>query len=168
MKKLLLSVCTAAIAGALALAPSAHAVPVTDDEGITTIRLYSENRGLARIDNNEPGPDNSDLVHRELALSWTRSGPVIGVSYSQAEIVAFNEEAKVDIRLTNIQESIPGGIIFMTGLSELAIGSYPGPGWTETFAVIGGTGKYAGARGTAKKTLLEDGKTFEVDITLLP
>ena len=104
MKKLFLKLSVALAASSLVIAPAAHAVPETDDDGVTTIVLYYENRSLAYIDNNAPGPDNSDLVHRELALSWTRSGPVIGVSYSQAEIVAFNEAAQVDVRVTNTQK----------------------------------------------------------------
>ena len=53
-------------------------------------------------------------------------------------------------------------------MSKLAIGTLPQPGWTDTYAVVGGTGKFAGARGTERLTLLEDGMTYKVVITLLP
>jgi len=129
--------------------------------------LYAENRGIARIDNNMPGPDNSDLVHRELALSTTLKGAVIGVSYSQSEIIAYNPEAKTDMRRVDVENSLPGGWLFIRGMSKLPIGSVPQPGWTDTYAVIGGTGKYAGARGFERLSLLEDGKTYKVAITLL-
>jgi hypothetical protein len=52
-------------------------------------------------------------------------------------------------------------------MSKLPIGTLPQPGWTDTYAVIGGTGKYAGARGSERLTLLEDGKTYKVVITLI-
>ncbi len=158
------------IAGAAAMltAPAANAAPSADKKAATTLVLYAENRGIARIENNAPGPDNSDLVHRELALSYTLKGPVIGVAYSQAEIVAYNPVAKTDIRRVDIENQLPGGWMFIAGMSKLAIGSLPQPGWTDTYAVIGGTGKYAGARGTERLTLLEDGTTYKVVITLLP
>lgn len=149
-------------------APAANAAPSGDKNAATTLVLYAENRGIARIENNAAGPDNSDLVHRELALSYTLKGPVIGVAYSQSEIVAYNPVAKTDVRRVDVERSLPGGWLFMAGMSKLAIGSLPQPGWTDTYAVIGGTGKYAGARGTERLTLLEDGKTYKVVITLLP
>jgi len=167
--------CVAAVAlsmlagpAAVFIAPAGHAAPAADKRAATTIVLYAENRGIARIENNAPGPDNSDLVHRELALSFTLKGPVIGVTYSQAEIVAYNPVAKPDIRRVDTEKSLPGGWLFTTGMSKLAIGTLPQPGWTDTYAVIGGTGKYAGARGTERLTLLEDGVTYKVVITLLP
>ncbi len=148
------------------VAPVASAATASVDHA-KTIVLFAENRGIARIENNAAGPDNGDLVHRELALSRTRAGAVIGVAYSQSEIVAYNPEAKIDVRRVDIQDSLPGGQLFITGTSKLAIGSVPQPGWTDTYAVVGGTGKYAGARGTERLTLLEDGKTFKLVITLL-
>ena len=148
------------------VAPAASAATASVDHA-KTIVLFAENRGIARVDNNAAGPDNGDLVHRELALSRTRAGAVIGVAYSQSEIVAYNPEAKIDVRRVDIQDSLPGGQLFITGTSKLAIGSVPQPGWTDTYAVVGGTGKYAGARGTERLTLLEDGKTFKLVITLL-
>lgn len=158
------------LAGTAAMfsAPAANAAPSADKKAATTLVLYAENRGIARIDNNAVGPDNSDLVHRELALSFTLKGPVIGVTYSQAEIVAYNPVAKIDIRRVETQKSLPGGLLFTAGISKLAIGTLPQPGWTDTYAVIGGTGKYAGARGSERLTLLEDGKTYKVVIALLP
>ena len=128
--------------------------------------LFAENRGIARLDNNATGPSNGDLVHRELALSRTLSGAVIGVSYSQSEIVAYNPEAKTDIRRVDVEDSLPGGWLFIRGMSKLPIGSLPQAGWTDTYAVIGGTGTYAGVHGYERLTLLPDGKTFKCVFTL--
>lgn len=161
--RLIVSVASAA----LLVIPAASGAAAANHGGTTTIVLFAENRNLSRIDDNQPGPDDGDLVHRELALSLTRGGPVIGVTYAQSEIVAFNRDAKVDIRRVDTQKKLPGGTLFTTGLSQLSIGTIPQPGWTDNYAVIGGTGKYAGARGTEKLTLLEDGKTFKVVITLV-
>jgi hypothetical protein len=156
-----------ALVACIAGAPVVNAAPSTGPKGSTTMVLYAENRGIARIENNTQGPDNGDLVHRELALSKTLKGAVIGVSYSQSEIIAYNPEAKTDMRRVDIETSLPGGWMFFRGMSKLPIGSLPQPGWTDTYAVIGGTGKYAGARGYERLTLLEDGKTYKLAITLL-
>lgn len=156
---------TLAIAAALLLvAPAARAA---DSGGTRTITFYAETRSLARVDANQPGADNGDLVHREFAMSRTRGGPVIGVTYSQSVVVAYNPESKVDVRRVETEKVLPGGELYTSGLSQLAIGTIPQPGWTDVYAIVGGTGKYMGARGTERLTLLEDGKTFKVVITLL-
>jgi len=146
--------------------PVVHAVSMAAPKGATTLVLFAENRGIARLDNNAQGPSNGDLVHRELALSRTLGGDVIGVSYSQSEIVAYNPEAKTDIRRVDVEDSLPGGWLFIRGMTKLPIGSVPQAGWTDTYAVVGGTGIYAGVHGYERLTLLADGKTFKVVLTL--
>jgi len=172
MKRLVLTVGALAVASAL-LAPSvtsvANAAPGADPKKPIKVVLYAENRGIARVDNNASGAlEHGDSVNRELAISRTPGGKVIGVSYSQAEIVAYNPEAKVDVRRVQIINQLPGGDLITEGLSSLAIGSVPGPGWTDTYAIIGGTGKYAGVRGTEQLTLMADGKTFKKVLTIFP
>jgi hypothetical protein len=157
---------TTAAALVVLSSPLANAFPTAAPKGATTLVLFAENRGIARLDNNAQGPSNGDLVHRELALSRTLSGEVIGVSYSQAEIVAYNPEAKTDVRRVDVEDSLPGGWLFIRGMSTLPIGSLPQAGWTDTYAVIGGTGIYAGVHGYERLTLLADGKTFRVVFTL--
>ena len=164
MLKTAIRVCLAVAASTVLIAPAASAAPTS---GGTTFVLYAENRGIARIDNNAPGPDNGDLVHRELALSRTLKGPVIGVTYSQSEVVAYNPESKIDVRAVDLEDSLPGGWIFYKGVTQLPIGTLPQSGWTSTYAIIGGTGKFADARGIKRLTLLADGITFKAVITLV-
>lgn len=156
--------CLAVAASTILLAPATSAAPSSSG---TTFVLYAENRGIARIENNAQGPDNGDLVHRELALSRTLKGPVIGVSYTQSEIIAYNPESKIDVRAVDIEDSLPGGWIFYKGVTQLPIGTLPQPGWTATYAIIGGTGKFADARGIKRLTLLADGITFKAVISLI-
>lgn len=172
MKRLTLTV-GALAAGCALLAASvpsvANAAPGADPKKPTKVVLYAENRGIARVDNNASGAlEHGDSVNRELAISQTPGGKVIGVSYSQAEIVAYNPEAKVDVRRVHVINQLPGGDLITEGLSNLPIGSVPGPGWKDTYAIIGGTGKYAGVRGTEQLTLMADGKTFKKVLTLFP
>jgi hypothetical protein len=123
--------------------------------------MFSEGRGLSYVDDNAPGIDQGDLFARENALSFTLGGPVIGVSYSQGEVIAHDPEANSDVRRVFIENLLPKGRIYMMGVSELQRGTVPKPGWVNSYAIIGGTGKYAGARGTMSLVLLPDGKTFK-------
>jgi hypothetical protein len=122
---------------------------------------YSENKGLVRVDTSAAGIDHGDLFHREDAISSKLNGPVIGVSYSQAEVISHNPEANTDVRRVLIQILLPKGRMYFTGISELGRGSLPAPGWTNVYAILGGTGIYAGARGTMTTRLLPDGKNWK-------
>ena len=146
----------------------AVAAPRSDETTVTTLVFYAENRGVARIDNDADGTlEHGDILHRELALSRTRTGEIVGVSYTQSEIIAYKPEAGVDIRRVNSQKQLPGGDLIIIGLSSLPVGTVPQPGWQETYAIVGGTGKYEGARGSEKLTLLEDGKTFKLVLRII-
>jgi hypothetical protein len=164
MLRTTIRICLAVTAASILVASAASAAP---GSGETTLVLYAENRSLARVDINATGPDNGDYTHRELALSRTLKGPVIGVSYAQAVIVAYNPEAKVDTRAVDIEDVLPGGVLFYKGITKLQIGTVPQPGWTADYAVTGGTGKYKNARGIKRMTLLADGITFKSVITFV-
>ena len=129
--------------------------------------LFAETVGLTRIDNNTPGESDGDMVYRENALSKTLGGPVIGVAFTQSEVEEFNVEAKIDTRSVREEIQLPGGKIFAMGITRLSLGTLPPPGWHDTYAIIGGTGKYAGVRGTIRHTELQDGKTFKTLYTFL-
>ena len=127
--------------------------------------FYVENRSLVQVDSNEQGIGNGDLFHRELAIAKKINGPVIGVSYSQAEIVSNNPEKNADIRRVLIQNMLPKGESYFLGLTQIDRGNLPPPGWTDTYAIVGGTGMYAGARGTMNLELLADRKSWKSTMT---
>ena len=123
--------------------------------------MYSENRSLVQVDTNEEGLDHGDLFLREDAISARLNGPVVGVSYSQAEVIAHNPDSNIDVRRVFIEVFLPKGRMYFMGTSELDRGTIPDPGWSNVYAILGGTGIYAGARGTMKTTLLPDGKSWK-------
>jgi hypothetical protein len=127
--------------------------------------MYSETKSLVRVDTNAPGVDHGDLFHREDALSRKLNGPVIGVSYSQAEVISHNPASNVDVRRVIIESILPKGRMFFIGTSELVLGTTPPSGWTNSYAITGGTGIYAGARGTMSLELLADGKSWKSTTT---
>jgi hypothetical protein len=138
-------------------APVAQSAP-RDEEQVLV--LYSENRGLHVFDDNVTGIDHGDLFARENAISLTYGGPVVGVSYSQGEIIAHDPANNTDVRRVFIQTLLPKGRLFGMSISELDRGAVPEPGWVNSYAIVGGTGKYAGARGEMTLVLMPDGNTF--------
>jgi len=157
----LVALVAATAAVALTMTSGAVASAAPRDSDITLV-TYSKTVGFDTVDGNEAGIDHGDLFHREKAVSRTPGGAVIGVSYSQAEIVSYNVQDNVDVRRVQVQTRLPKGQVFAIGITELKRGETPEPGWTDTYAVIGGTGKYAGARGTKSLLLLPDRQTFKV------
>lgn len=125
--------------------------------------LYSENVALDLVDTSKPGIDHGDLFHRTLTLSRTLGGPVIGTGYTQGEVI-FHDTNR-DIRRVMLQAFLPKGNLFLIGTSDLPLGALPEPGWTNSYAIIGGTGIYAGANGTMTAVLLADGKSFKNTLT---
>jgi hypothetical protein len=149
----------AAIATSIAILIATPTVATAHEPKPKRLVLYSENVTLDLIDTSKPGIDHGDLFHRKLNLSKTLGGKVIGVGYTQGEVIAFDD--KRDIRRVMLQAFLPGGNLFLTGTSDLPIGTIPEPGWVNTYAITGGTGKYAGATGTMTAVLLTDGKSFK-------
>lgn len=147
-----------AIAASVALLLANPSVVSAHEAKPTKLVLFSENVSLDLVDTSREGIDHGDLFHRKLNLSRTRGGNVIGVGYTQGEVIAFDD--KRDIRRVFLQAFLPKGTLFLAGTSDLAIGTTPEPGWTNNYAIIGGTGKFAGATGTMIAVLLADGKSF--------
>ena len=141
----------------VSVAPMVQAAPKGKEQVLV---LYSENRGLHVFDDNTSGIDHGDLFARENAISLTYGGPVVGVSYSQGEIIAHDPVNNTDVRRVFIQTLLPKGRLFGMSISELDRGAVPEPGWVNSYAIVGGTGKYAGARGEMTLILMPDGKTF--------
>jgi hypothetical protein len=137
---------------------SISAAPNSETKVVVT---YSVNKSLVLVDTSKTRIDHGDLFYREDAISMKLGGPVIGVSYSQAEVISFNRETNVDVRRVFIQVLVPKGRMYFEGITELGLGTTPAPGWTNVYAILGGTGIYAGARGTMTTRLLPDGKNWK-------
>ncbi len=171
MKRMTLSFGVLAAAGLFlvgaAISP-AVAAPKSDKAKVTTLVTYTDNRSRVQVDYDSDGKlELGDIIDYEYAISLTPGGETIGVSYSQGDVIAYKPESGINIRRVEIQKQLPGGDLFLVGLSVLPAGTSPQPGWSANYAVIGGTGKYEGARGSDKYTLLEDGRTFKSVLRLI-
>jgi len=146
-----------------AITPTAMGMQMTQERKVPKKEVfYAENRSFVFFDNNQPGIDVKDFVHRELAISKTLNGPVMGVKYMQIEVIGYNLVTDSDIRLVNSQIQLPGGWIYLQGVSRKSAAEEIKPGRKDSFTIIGGSGKYLGATGIERSTLLPDGKTFKV------
>lgn len=153
----------AAVACAAAMTLATPNLALAHDAKPKRLVLYSQNTSLDLVDGSKPGTDHGDLFHRTLTLSRTLGGPVIGTGYTQGEVI-FHDNSR-DIRRVMLQAFLPKGNLFLVGTSDLPLGALPEPGWTNTYAIIGGTGRYAGAVGTMTAVLLPDGKSFKNTLT---
>lgn len=153
----------AAVVCAIALSLTTPGVATAHEAKPKKLVLYSQNTALDLVDTGNPGTDHGDLFHRKLTLSRTLGGPVIGTGYTQGEVISFDNNR--DIRRVMLQAFLPKGNLFLVGTSDLPLGALPEPGWTNTYAIMGGTGRYAGAVGTMTAVLLADGKSFKNTLT---
>jgi hypothetical protein len=146
----------------------AVAAPKSDKGKVTTLVTYTDNRSRTQVDYDSDGSlELGDIIDYEYSISLTPGGETIGVSYSQGDVIAYKPESGMNTRRVEIQKKLPGGDVFLIGLSVLPAGTSPQPGWQASYAIIGGTGKYEGARGSDTYTLLPDGRTFESVMRLL-
>jgi hypothetical protein len=81
-----------------------------------------------------------------LTTSWT----------TMATVVDEDVEKQTDVRsLTGHATFIDGSSLTWLGSGELELGKVPAVGDSHTYVVVGGTGKYFGARGTSSWTLVD-------------
>ena len=134
----------------------ATAAPSDNPKTLTT---YTTTDSVIVVDPDGAGLDHGDIVHRKGNISLTRGGKVIGVSYTQAEVVYVYKTNATDVRKLSIQAVYPKGQVFYVGLAEVKLGELVRPGYKLEFTIVGGTGIYAGIQGTVVSTLLSDGVT---------
>ena len=85
-----------------------------------------------------------------------RNGDQIGNFTASHTIMSINDDGTRTVQNT-AHLILPRGTIITQGLDTWPIGGEPPSGTNNTVAIVGGTGKYAGATGTAKQTLLANG-----------
>lgn len=124
-----------------------------------TLTTYTTNDNVIVVDLDGAGLNHGDKVHRKGNISLTQGGKVIGVSYTQAEIVHSDQTNATDVRKLTIQAVYPKGQVHYVGLAEVKLGELVRPGFKLEFTIVGGTGIYAGIQGTVVSTLLPDGVT---------
>jgi len=128
----------AAVAVAAGAATSPTRATAKSDGGSTTIRLLGRSWHADTVDGKLPGKGDRYAVYGELTDG---AGQKLGEFFSQN--VGVDSPFQVTGEGVGAFEihtlTLPGGTIIGTGV---------GGGRERSFAIVGGTGKYAGARGS--------------------
>ena len=94
------------------------------------------------------GPSIGDMYLRNEKLSLKLDGPAVGEYFSKATIVFLDEAAQRSTRSFFAEMVLPEGTIFVQDFVQSDHGRPKGAGHKHQGAIVGGTGQYAGVRGT--------------------
>ena len=100
------------------------------------------------VDVAPPGPSIGDMYLRNEKLSFTPSGPAVGEYFSKAIIVYLDEAAQRSARSYQAEILLPEGTIYVQDFVQSDHGRPKDAGHKHQGAIVGGTGQYAGVRGT--------------------
>jgi hypothetical protein len=151
------------LAFACALALSALPALALDQEIIT----YGDLDVPQGIDTAPPGPSLGDSYVRRGAIRESQDGPVIGEYYTQATVIFLDPATETSARSYLAEYILKDGTLFLTDIVQMEHGLPVAEGHTHTGAIIGGTGLFAGARGTYTVGVLEGGKVAKTTLRLL-
>ncbi len=130
-----------ACAAVFALAGPTSAAPTAD-----TLTVYMKQDQREVLDIGASGPTIGDVVTGSGPVSRTNGGTAIGSVVYRAETVRVNIPGGVESRLSTLWVTLPKGSIAATSLVSVPQGTRPVA--VQQFVIVGGTGAYAGVRGT--------------------
>lgn len=110
------------------------------------------------VDVNPEGVSIGDLVSRQGTFKATVDGPDIGQWFAQLSVISVNEADKQTVWSQIVESVYPDGSIYK--LDTIVVGPtgrWQGEVINHEGAIVGGTGKYAGARGSYQFEILKGG-----------
>jgi hypothetical protein len=138
----------AAIAGigilAATMMGAATSATAVTTAGTVTVYITQSEREV--LDVGAAGVTIGDVVTGSGSASRTRGGAEIGTFAYRAETVRVNIPGGVENRLSTFWVTLPKGTLAATALVSVPQGTRPVG--VQQFVIIGGTGAYAGVRGT--------------------
>ncbi len=114
------------------------------------------------IDAMPAGPSLGDMYVRRGNVRLEPEGPVVGEYYSQATTVNLDPDKKTSARSYLAEAILPGGSIYEMDIVQTEQIGPVNEGHKHEGSVVGGTGEYAGIRGTYVVEVLPGGKTARV------
>lgn len=131
----------AASAVALSVAVPAAAAP----SGSLTIYTHQTQRNV--LDLGASGTTVGDVVTGSGTVAMSKGGKTVGTYVYRAETVQVNIPGGNENRLSTQVWGVKGGSIMVSGLISVQQGTRPTK--PQPLIIVGGTGDYAGANGTA-------------------
>ena len=126
---------------------------------------YADIEAPQVVDITPAGPSLGDMYMRHGVKRSAPDGPVIGRYFTQA-IIVFHDPEKSKVARSYFSEQIlDDGSIYMTDMVETIHGRPVDPGHVHEGAVVGGTGKYAGIKGTYTVEVLDGGTIAKTTIS---
>lgn len=124
----------------------AFAGPATAAPSGNTLTVYENQVQREVLDLGGDGPTIGDVITGSGPITRTVGGPSIGTFVYRAETVAVNMPGGLENRLSTIWVTLPKGSIAATSLVSVPQGTRPVA--VQPHVIMGGTGAYAGVRGT--------------------
>ncbi|MDG2411693.1 MAG: hypothetical protein P8M21_07580 [Halioglobus sp.] len=123
--------------------------------------FYSPHVDPHYVDMAPAGLSIGDQYTRHGDVMSDPKGPVIGEYYSQASLIFLDTAAKKSARTYRHEVILQGGTIYAWDVIQTEHGEPVKPGHMHEGAIIGGTGKYAGIRGTYTIELMPSGDVIK-------
>jgi len=123
-----------------------------------TLTTYGTLSDPNYIDVGAEGLSVGDMYVRRGDVSFSQGGDVVGEYYTQATIVYLDKDGKVSARSFFKEYILPGGSIYKMDFVQTKDGNAVDNKHVHDGAIIGGTGDYAGIRGSYTLEVLPSGK----------
>lgn len=141
--------------------------PHSTNPSTETLRVYEDAPALKPLDLGSPGNSPGDAYYFSAALHSTPGGPVTGEVFGSKTLIKMAAEANpnAEKRATLLFFTFSGG---QDQIIAFGAGDYPptaaefNAGQPVVRAILGGTGKYIGARGQLTSTRNTDGSYTQV------
>jgi hypothetical protein len=162
----------AALAAVASLALTACSGPGSDT---TELVIYVVSEDPVFIEGGAEGTTHGDVRHRSFESYATEEQARAGADplsinwTTVATVVDEDPEQQTDVRsLTGHATFNDGSSLTWLGSGEIDLGQVPTVGQSHTYVVVGGTGKYFGARGTMSWELIDvENQIYRNDFTLI-
>lgn len=129
-----------------------------------TLTMYSQLSQPEYIDIAPQDVSVGDMYLRRGGMSLTPDGPVVGEYYTQATIVHLDNAQQKSARSFLKEFILPDGSIYSMDFVQTDHGKPAAGRHTHEGAIVGGTGKYAGIRGTYTLEIAADAKTAKTTL----
>jgi len=130
-----------------------------------TMTTYTTLSAPDYVDVGVQGMSVGDMYVRRGDVALSAGGPVVGQYYSQATIVFLDTANKESARSFFKEIILPEGSIYKMDFVQTKDGKPADGKHTHDGAIIGGTGKYAGIRGTYSLEISASGKDATTVLT---
>ena len=119
---------------------------------------YADTAAPQVLDVKPAGPSVGDMYTSHGAFRSSIRGPVIGEYFAQATLVHVDDALKRTTRSYLVESVYPDGSIYKLDLIQTDHGAVTlKDGHNHSGAIVGGTGKYAGIRGSYEFEMLDGG-----------